>query len=268
MRRYPYENRSQYAGSHHDALSNMLDPLTKPRIGELVEGNLRGKHCLDVGAGGGSIARWLANEVRPGGLVCATDIDTAQLPEWSHQVVLQHDITEGPVPSHDGFDLVHARTVLNHLGPRAELALQHMVQSLRPGGVLLIADFWPTRLQEFVVGGVSEADGVLLRRFLHFHLETLRRYGNDRTWSKRAAAAVEAQGLVDVRQVIYPLGNWRGGGAGCRLLLAGMRQRHEDLLIAGLGFEALRRLELLLGDPDVDLKGFDLYSVSGRKEEE
>ena len=39
----------------------------------------RGWRCLEVGAGGGSIAAWLAARVAPEGSVVATDLDTTVL---------------------------------------------------------------------------------------------------------------------------------------------------------------------------------------------
>ena len=38
-------------------------------------GPLSGAHCLDVGAGAGSVARWLAAQAGPAGRVVATDAD-------------------------------------------------------------------------------------------------------------------------------------------------------------------------------------------------
>src|SRR5437868_6014750 len=35
------------------------------------------RRCLEMGAGGGSIARWLGERVAPGGTVVAADVDTS-----------------------------------------------------------------------------------------------------------------------------------------------------------------------------------------------
>ena len=71
-------------------LSN-VDPETVERFGGLEEtfdpvsvGHLRqlgvgpGARCLEIGAGGGSVARWMAAEAGPGGRVLAVDVD----PRW------------------------------------------------------------------------------------------------------------------------------------------------------------------------------------------
>lgn len=262
-RGYTYNNSSRYAGDHHDALAELLDPITQQRIQGLLQ--LPGKRCLDVGAGGGSIARWLAGEVAPAGLVCATDLDTSRLPEWPGLVVMQHDISARPMPADlRGFDLVHVRLVLNHV-PQRDAALHHMVQALKPGGVLLTADFMPTRSRELAVSAPSEPDLRLLRRFQFFHLQILKQNGNDRTWSERAAASLRGEGLVDVHEETDSLGEWRGGGTGCRLLLAGLRQLELKFEANGWTQGHLRRVAELLADPAVVLKGYDLHNVSGWK---
>ena len=42
-------------------------------------GLAEGWHVLEVGAGGGSMARWLSEQVGPSGRVMATDIDLQRL---------------------------------------------------------------------------------------------------------------------------------------------------------------------------------------------
>ena len=82
--------------------------------------------------GGGSIAAWLCNQVGNNGYVLATDIEPLflhRLP-FANLDVRRHDIRYEGLPEHE-FDLSHARLVLMHL-PGRELALQRMIESLRP----------------------------------------------------------------------------------------------------------------------------------------
>jgi trans-aconitate methyltransferase len=102
-----------------------------------------------VGAGGGSIARWLAERVGPTGIVVATDIDTRFLDgqELPNLEVRRHDITRDAL-ERDRFDLVHVRAVLEHL-PERDAILGHLVASLKPGGWLLAEDGqWDSSLPE------------------------------------------------------------------------------------------------------------------------
>ena len=99
-----------------------------------------GWRCLEVGAGHGSIVRWLAEQVGPQGRVVATDINprfltAMQLPNVE---VRQHDIRTDPLePSL--YDLAHCRAVLIHM-PDPQLGSGGMVEALRIGGWLLIEE--------------------------------------------------------------------------------------------------------------------------------
>jgi SAM-dependent methyltransferase len=120
-------------------LEAALDPGTREHLTRLGAGP--GKRCLEVGAGGGSVALWLARRVAPGGKVVATDLETGFLePEAARGTgleVLRHDITAEELPG--GFDMVHARWLVEWL-PDKRLALRRMMSALRPGGVLLVEE--------------------------------------------------------------------------------------------------------------------------------
>lgn len=96
--------------------------------------SLEGSRCLEIGAGAGSIAAWLAGRAGPEGRVIATDIDTSHL-DASRYEVLRHDVMREELPEVD-FDLVHVRHVLIHL-PDPRAALQKMLRRMRPGAYLI-----------------------------------------------------------------------------------------------------------------------------------
>lgn len=113
------------------------DPGTTRRLGQL--GISRGWRCLEVGAGNGSIARWLAARVGPTGSVLAADIDLRFLTNMPvgvdvHRLDIRHDDLEA-----DSYDLVHSRAVLMHL-PDPAAALARMAAALRPGGLFLLEE--------------------------------------------------------------------------------------------------------------------------------
>ena len=103
-------------------------------------GVAEGWNCLEVGAGAGSIARWLCQRVGPGGRVVATDLEVKFLEETvaENLEIRRHDITIDPLEG-DAFDLVHARKVLEHL-PDYKTALQRMLTAARSGGWILVED--------------------------------------------------------------------------------------------------------------------------------
>jgi SAM-dependent methyltransferase len=119
------------------ALARVLDPGTLRVLAE--RGVAPGWRCLEVGGGSGSVARWLAGRVVPGGSVLSTDVDLRfHAAEEGALRVEQHDITAAPLP-HDHFDLVHARGVLQHI-PEREKALARMIEATKPGGWIVVED--------------------------------------------------------------------------------------------------------------------------------
>src|ERR687887_1032799 len=87
-------------------LEMVLDPGTRDHLVRL--GVRPGSRCLEIGAGGGTIACWLAEQVAPDGIVVATDLETdyleAEASKYPTLEVLRHDLTVEDLP--DGFDYV------------------------------------------------------------------------------------------------------------------------------------------------------------------
>jgi SAM-dependent methyltransferase len=114
------------------------DPYTFRHLDAI--GVADGWRCLEVGAGAGSVMRWLSQRVGPTGKVVAVDLDVRFLGDNSAQnvEVRRCDITQDPIePS--SYDLVHARSVLMHLRDPVAV-LRRMTAALRPGGWLMIED--------------------------------------------------------------------------------------------------------------------------------
>ncbi len=121
-------------------LEAIFDPLSCQRR-TFVQPGWR---CLEVGAGRGSMAVWLAQQVGPQGSVVATDVDTTYLQRLNHPnlEVRRHNILSDPLDmlKPGSFDLVCARLVLFGLAGKQEDAIHRMVQCLRPGGWLIDED--------------------------------------------------------------------------------------------------------------------------------
>lgn len=111
-------------------------------------GDLSGKRCLEVGAGGGGVTRWLADAVGPSGSVVAVDRDPRFLTDLpAHVEVREADLNEfepdGP------FDVVHARAVLVYVAGRHEL-LQRLTAALAPGGWMALEEPIVVMTGEFI----------------------------------------------------------------------------------------------------------------------
>jgi len=119
-------------------LESMSDPGTIRRMKEFGVGP--GWRCLEVGAGRGSIARWLAEHVGSSGHVVATDVDLHFLERirGSNLEVRRHNVCEEDFePS--AYDLVHCRALLVHV-PKPEEALARMARAVRSGGWLFVEE--------------------------------------------------------------------------------------------------------------------------------
>jgi SAM-dependent methyltransferase len=123
-----------------DLLERIFDPLSRRRR-EMVQPGWR---CLEVGAGRGSMAVWLAERVGESGQVVATDIDMTYLKRLNvpNLEVRQHNILEDSLDAlgPGSFDLVCSRLMLFWLAGKQETAIRRMVECLRPGGWLVDED--------------------------------------------------------------------------------------------------------------------------------
>lgn len=170
-------------------LAEVFDPRTREVLTGI--GVRAGWRCLDVGSGAGTVAYWLADQVGPTGSVVATDVDTRFLPEPTDVLeVRRHDVVEEPLEER-GFDLVHARGVLQHLAQRDEV-LDKLLDALASGGWLVVQD---TDWIQFDAQEIPEPFAILsavMRR------GSEQQHGYDGFWGRRMLPALKARGLVDV----------------------------------------------------------------------
>ena len=121
-------------------LEGIFDPISIRRRSVVQAG----WWCLEVGAGRGSMAVWLAERVGPNGRVVATDIDVTYLERLDvpNVEVRQHNILDDSLDllAPGSFDVVCSRLMLFHLVGRQEEAIRRMVLCLKPGGLLIDED--------------------------------------------------------------------------------------------------------------------------------
>jgi SAM-dependent methyltransferase len=134
---YLLDNAWRRGRARLDAVEAFLDPGTIAVLDRL--GVAAGWRCLELGAGGGSVADFLARRVGAAGRVVATDLDTRHLEaavSAPNIEVRRHDIVNEPLEAR-AFDLIHARLVLEHI-PERDAVLGKLVRALKPGGRLLV----------------------------------------------------------------------------------------------------------------------------------
>jgi SAM-dependent methyltransferase len=173
-----------------DSITRLYDPSTLARCETL--GARSGWRCLDVGAGTGSLARALRELVAPEGSVIALDVDTRFLRPLAdeHLQVLASDVTRAPLPE-GGFDLVHARLLLEHLVKR-DAVLTAMVEATANGGWVLAEDFdWSTAL-------VIDPPSAVHDKVATAIMELFAAHGYDAAYGRTLPRRLRAAGLLDV----------------------------------------------------------------------
>jgi ubiquinone/menaquinone biosynthesis C-methylase UbiE len=257
---YAFDNDAPEAVHRHRHLSEILDGPTIQCLSGL--GDLAGARCLEIGAGGGSIAAWLAGRAGPAGRVVATDINTRYLPTGRGYEVLRHDLVTEPVPG-GPWDVIHVRMVLLHLPERREI-LHRLAAALAPGGAIVVEDF-ETTLRKMVLAAPAPEDAALVEAYYDLLVDRLLpAHGNDPTWAGRAHAAMLAEGLTDVRTVVQAC-SWAGGTAGALLMEANIAELRTEFLEAGMTAAQLDRLHALARDPRLVVRGYLTYSTTGRR---
>ncbi|MCP2257624.1 Methyltransferase domain-containing protein [Streptoalloteichus tenebrarius] len=236
------------------ALEETFDPTTNRVLTELGVGP--GWRCLELGAGGGSVARWLRQRCGPGAVV-VTDLDTRLLEDLGDGVeVLRHDLTRDDFPE-AGFDLVHARAVLMHL-PDPRRQLERITRWVAPGGWLVVED--PVlHLAESSPHPEYHRMVAVLREFL------TRGIGSDFVWARALPRHFAELGLVDLRltPMVAVVGT---GGSPDRMWRLLLEQIGEPLTREGVATAAdVRGWRDLFDDPSfVDLN-LTMVSMAGRR---
>ena len=115
-----------------------MGPISERHL--LALGLTAGWQCLEVGAGVGGVARFMAGRVGATGRVVATDLTPLceADPAMPQLEIRRHDILADGIEN-SAFDLVHCRLLLANVGD-VELALRNMFHALKPGGWLLVEE--------------------------------------------------------------------------------------------------------------------------------
>lgn len=260
MTRYVLDNASEQTGQRFTSLETCFDPASIRQLEHV--GVTEGWSCLEVGGGGGSIARWLSDRVGPSGNVLVTDINPRWIDAGATNVELRrHDITCDPLPE-EAFDLIHARLVLLHL-PDHDQVLRRMLKSLKPGGWLLIEDFDCTWLPFAPACSLTKA--ALFDKVLGSFHRLLEDGGADLAYGRFFHAQLSGEGLVDVHVQAHAE-IWAGGSTGCELHRANIEQLRDRLIGTGLlTDQEIDDFYELIDDPAFSVNSYLLVSGCGRR---
>jgi SAM-dependent methyltransferase len=246
-------------------LTQIADPITIRRLTDLGVGP--GWRCLEVGAGAGSVARWLAGRVGPEGRVVATDLNPRFL--VGHALpnieVRRHNVLEDDLES-ASYDLVHCRFLLMHLAdPRR--ALRRLFDAVRPGGWLLVeeADFGA-----FAAADPRHPRAAEFDRASRALVAALRASGPiDPDFGRRLPALVEQLGalreLVDIGHDGVSA-DGRGGDAPTARFWQMTDELLRDRFVAAgvLTAADFDERDRAYDDPSFSFVGFTIFAVWGR----
>ena len=242
-----------------EGLERTLDPVS---IGHLDRiGVNPGARCLEIGCGGGSIARWLSREVGPDGHVLAVDLDTRWFQhDGSAQLeVRELDLVTGPIPN-GPWDLIHERLVLQHIPARLAI-LDALVATLAPAGWLVLEDFDTGEVRTTDRGGT---DHELIVRMTTAFNRLLAERGGANDFAADAWRHLRQRGLVDTGASGHVAFN-SGGTGFTQVMAANARQVRDGLIGLGIPSEDIDRFLQLLTDPDTIIGTSVLITAWGRR---
>jgi SAM-dependent methyltransferase len=235
-------------------------PKTARHLIEL--GIAPGWRCLEIGGGGGGVARWLAERVGLAGHVVATDINTRFLDaiDLPNLEVRRHNILTDEIEQ-GAFDVAHCRLLLLHLR-EPERVLERMIGALRPGGALLVEE----PLGDFGRGDPAWPRAADYERASQKHVAGLQALGVDMSLGSRLPGILTALGLVDVGgEVTAKVA--RGGDSLIAKQRVGTAQAlRPKMVAAGIATDAeIEEYIGLLTDPSRIVVEPSVISVWGRR---
>jgi SAM-dependent methyltransferase len=220
-------------------MSDLLDPSSRFHLERI--GVAAGWHCLEIGAGNGSLSQWLAQRVGPTGHIVATDIrpDLMEGIAGGNLEVRKFDVVRDEPPDAP-YDLVAIRALLHHL-PERRAVVTRMARWLKPGGWLFIQepDFYPT----WTVGPPSQ------KHFWEQFIRWADSHQIDYYVGRKIPAWVQAEGLLDICSEGHAI-LYNGGSGFAQWWDYGIREVAEKLKSeGGVAQATLDEFFKLCGDP-------------------
>jgi SAM-dependent methyltransferase len=249
---YTLDNTWDKAHRRLTLLESVYDPGTISRLTALGVG--AGWRCLELGAGAGSIARWLCDRAGPTGTVTAVDLEPHFLeadPRPNLEIHRRDIVAEG-VPG-DGYDLIHARALIMHL-PDRDNVIADLARRLRPGGVILLeeGDFYPFASESSLYAEVWDRGA-----------SAAAKTGGDWYWARNLPVSFVAAGLTGVTAAVEGL-IFAGGTPWAELVALSFEQLTPLLVADGYSADLVTAAIAELADPTRWFPTCALIAASGR----
>jgi SAM-dependent methyltransferase len=235
------EGAEEFERARLALLEEVWDPHTARQLDAVGVGE--GWRCLDVGAGGGSATRLLAERVGETGSVLAVDLDTRLLEALAgaRVEVRRHDLLSDPLPQ-AAFDLVHARNLLIHL-PSRLYALRRLLSAVRQGGWLALGE------PDFTGLALSPSSAPWRRVWAAF-CDAAVASGWDPGYGARLIGDLESLGVLELEAETF-IRHAPGGSVPARLFAGTLERLAAQMVSLGAAAEDLAEAQRLLRDPSV-----------------
>ena len=250
---YTLDNTWENADRRLSLLETVYDPGTIARLTAL--GVADGWRCLELGAGRGSITRWLCDRVGATGSVTAVDLEPrfVEADPRPNLEIHRRDIVAQGIPG-DGYDLIHARALIMHL-PNREAIIADLVRRLRPGGLIVLEE------GDFYSFAISESS--LYAEVWDRCAMAGAKVGGDWYWARNLPGCLAAAGLTDIKAQVE--GDMFQGGTPWAELTAMTWEQMSPLLVAdGYPADLVTAAIAELTDPTRWFPTTALIAVSGR----
>jgi SAM-dependent methyltransferase len=249
---YAFAEDAAHEAARLDAVQRAFDDQSRAALAGA--GVRSGWRCWEVGAGRGSIARWLADVVGPQGHVLATDLDDRWFASTGAENLefRRHDVTRDQPPA-SRLDLIHARFLLEHLAdPRDVIA--RLAAALKPGGVLVVEDSAGLEIE-------LEPPDDVFDRLASAWRRAGASVGWDAAYGRALIGDLRGLGLIELRGVEYR--QFAPGGPAWEHLRSGLHRLRSALLEQGADGGDLARALAALGDPANQITGPPVVIASG-----
>ena len=188
MAEYVWQHNLKGERDRLQLMSDLLDPSSEFHLSRI--GVAKGWHCLEIGAGNGSLSQWLAQRVGSEGHVIASDIHTDLMEgiAGGNLEVRRFDVVHDNPPD-AAYDLIAIRALLHHL-PERRTVVSKMARWLKPDGWLFVhePDFYPTWTVE------PPAQKLFWQQFIQW----AERHQIDYYVGRKIPAWLQAEGLLNI----------------------------------------------------------------------
>ena len=257
MDKYLWQHNLKGESERLQMMSDILDPNSQFHLERI--GVSSGWRCLEIGAGNGSISKWISQKVGPSGIAIATDIRTdlmADLKGDNLEVRKFDVVNDEPVDA--PFDLIAIRALLHHLPQRREVVTK-MIGWLKPGGWLFIEepDFYPTWAAE----PRSQKD------FWSAFISWAATHDIDYYVGRKVAPWLQEEGMKKINAEGHAI-LYNGGSEFAKWWISSIAEVADSLQKdGGVSDDLLQEFFTLYGNPDYWTSTISFTAVTGQKQD-